>query len=140
MGSRTTVKYVAYNLRTYFSRQPEDIKHCPSCGELPSVQSIQPSKVVFNYLASASMPWHNFSYLYQCGTCQWWAIREGWGDHECCSHEFDYLIVCETEGIEGANKQVPSWRRALKHKNIYNNEMPLPNTLGLLFQDGKKKK
>lgn len=138
MSSETSVKYAVYDLRTYFSCQPGEIMHCPICGSLPSKSAINPSRAVADYLTTATMPEHEFSCLYECSTCQWWAVWESWGDREFGGQDFSSLIVSVIDGTEKIDLQATPWHQILEDADIYRNELPLPDTLGKLFASVEK--
>lgn len=138
MNPDTSIKYAVYDLLAYFSSQPGDIKRCPVCNGALSKSMISPSKAVVAYLATATIGHHEFSHLYECSACQWWAVRESWDDFEHIGQTFDSLIVNLADGTERTNRRGSSWHLALEDVDVYRNEKPLPDTLGKLFGGGKK--
>lgn len=138
MSSETSVKYAVYDLRTYFSSQPGEIMRCPICGSLPSKSAISPSRAVADYLATATMPEHEFSCLYKCSACQWWAVWESWGDREFWGQDFSSLIVSVIDGAEKTGWQISPWSQVLENVDVYSNELPLPDTLGKIFGSAEK--
>ena len=138
MSSKTSVNYVAYDLRGYFSRQPGDLRICPSCGMNISVVHLSPSKVVADFLAVALIPSHEFSVLYECKSCHWWAIRESWGDREA-SDGPDCLVVVNEDSVSDAsqtsNQDASPWSEVLKNEHLYDQVLPLPDKLGRLFME-----
>ena len=142
MSGETSVKFAVYDLRTYFSKQPGDIGCCPVCGGSLSRSNIDPSVCVSKDLSVMNLiPRHDFSYLYECKACKWWAVRESWSLCEWYK-DFDFLIVGEVEGtgpaIENTNRQVMPWDQVLQNEHLYANAMPLPDILGKLFVGGEK--
>ncbi len=139
----TPVKFTVYNLRTYFSRQPGDIKCCPACGSSLSRSHIHPSRWVSDQLSIPGyIPRHEFSHLYECTACQWWAVRESWTLCEI-GMELDYLVVGEAKGTKSAAEETDSWTspwiQVLENENLYRSSMSLPDILGQLFAGGEKK-
>ena len=140
MSSNTSANYVVYDLRSYFSRQPGHLRLCPNCGENISVLNLSPSKLVTNFLAGATIPCHEFSVLYKCKACHWWAIRESWGDREG-SDGPDCLIISgekRARNISTNPEQDDSlWNFVLEDEHIYDKVLPLPNNLGRLFTENR---
>jgi hypothetical protein len=132
------LKYIVYNLTTYFSQQPRNIKCCPVCGKSISSSDIPPSKAVTRSLELGKdyLPAHYFSYLYTCQTCPWWGIRESWAFHET-SGTNDYLVVELEDKLERTNPQIPPWKQIVDDLNLYKRVQPLPDDLGKLFLGGE---
>ncbi len=143
MGSETPFKFRVYDLRSYFAGQPGEMRCCPACGS-PLVRSgIGPSKQVARDLLWQSMiPRHDFSYLYRCTVCQWWAIRESWSFCEAMQ-DMDYLIVGTATGpnpeASNTDPHVLPWDVALEDARVYDGALPLPDAIGKLFIGGKRK-
>ncbi len=138
-----TSKLTVYDLTTYFSKQPGDIRCCPACGSSLTRSDIPPSQRVAQDLSDSGLiPIPGFSHLYECSACQWWAVRESWTLCEIYG-EYDFLVVGETGPtgavIEGADRRVLPWRQVLKNEHVYDSAMPLPDTLGELFTGRKRK-
>ena len=132
--------YAVYNLISYFSRQPTNIRCCPVCGNSLSEFPIGPSKAVAVALSeSCLIPVHDFSRLFRCSACPWWAVWESWAFRECNS-QADFLIVAEGRGgvLDETNQQASSWSQVLKNAHIYDQAMPLPDDLGQLFVGGER--
>ncbi len=143
MSRRTSVKYTVYDVRAYFSKQPGDIRRCPACGGPLARSDIEPSKSVSDDLAEWSLiPVHEFSCLYECGACQWWAVRESW---TLCEYykEYDFLVVGEAgwkgKPSKNADPRVLPWKQVLENKQLYCGTSPLPAHLGELFVGGLRK-
>ncbi len=130
MSSNTSTDYVVYDLRSYFPKQPGDLRLCPNCGNTISVSNLSPSQVVTDSLAGATIPCHEFSVLYKCEGCLWWAIRESWGDREA-SDGPDYLTVNNEKSAP--NQDAAPWNLVLKDEHLYDQVLPLPYALGKLF-------
>ena len=137
MSSETAVKFVVYNIRSYFWKQPKGLKCCPVCGKSISAAEIPPSMAVASALelGKGSIPAHYFSYFYKCQACPWWGIRESWAFLEARGTN-DYLIVEQENQIERRASQVPPWEQILEDLNIYEHTQPLPENLGKLFTGG----
>ena len=144
MSFEIYISYAVYNLRTYFSRQPEDIRCCPICGDSLSKSDIDPSKKIANDISFFYnlIPVHDFSRLYVCGACHWWGVWESWGLHEINNCDFDYLIASVADGkrkvIVTTDKQASPWSQVLEDEYVYDSAMPLPDALGRLFVGGAK--
>jgi hypothetical protein len=140
MNSTPVFKYIVYDLRTYFSQQPGHIKRCPVCGKSIMVTSIHPSKAVVRDLSFGSLiPVHDFSCLYGCSACHWWAARESWGFRETSS-EMDFLVVGEIDNERTPDRQSTPWREISQLEDLYNHVEPLPDHLGQLFVGGQRKR
>lgn len=126
-------RYAAYDLRTYFASSPRDPISCAECGTRLQRTGISASKAVANYLASSTMPEHEFSSLYKCPDCKWWLIWESWGDREFWAQDFTSVILCVDPSVEGASQQ------ALDDEDAYKYELPLPLRLGTIFAGGERK-
>ncbi len=142
MSIETFIKFAVYDLRTYFSKQPGDIRCCPVCGSSLSRSNIDPSECVSNDLSDMRLiPMHDFSHLYECRACQWWAVRESWSLCELYK-DFDFLIVGEAErtgtAFENTNQKVMPWNLVLQNEHLYASAMPLTDVLGKLFLGGEK--
>jgi predicted RNA-binding Zn-ribbon protein involved in translation (DUF1610 family) len=135
MSCSTSTSYVVYDLRSYFAKQPGNLRLCPNCGKNISVSTLSPSKVVTRSLGGATIPCHEFSVLYKCEACSWWAIRESWGDREW-SDGPDYLVVEQENPTERRSSQVQPWEQILEDLNLYKHTRPLPENLGKLFIGG----
>ena len=136
------MKLAVYNLRTYFSKQPGDIRCCPACGSALSLSTIQPSKGVAEQISDVGLiPTYDFSQLYECRVCHWWAVRESWSLLEIYQ-DYDYLVVGEAEEkgtpLENIDRPAEPWNEVLKNERLYENALPLPRTLGELFMGGKR--
>lgn len=123
-------EYTAYNLRPYFSRAPGHPTHCLYCSNHLSRRPIKPSKSVQEDLECDSLiPVHNYSYLFVCGACGWWLVRESWDYCEIQS-ELDYIIVGPAPA---KNESLEPWRKALADPNVYHNAEKIPPELAALF-------
>ena len=138
MSSETAVKFVVYNITSYFWKQPRDLQCCPVCGNSISSADIPPSKAVASELdlGQGAIPVHYFSYLYRCQACPWWGIRESWAFLEA-GGTGDYLIVEQEGQDERKDSQTPPWEQLLDDLNIYARVQPLPEKLGKLFIGGE---
>lgn len=144
MSPEIPSKFTVYNLRSYFAGQPGGIRCCPACGGELLRSDIKPSRqVAGDLLLDGAIPRHDFSHLYQCAACQWWAIRESWSFCEGMQ-DMDFLIV----GRATAQSIVPQdidpvvmpWSSALENEHIYDHALSLPDALGKLFIGGKSKR
>jgi hypothetical protein len=140
MKSLPTFRYAAYDLRTYFASSPRELVLCPECGSGLTRTEVPASKAVAKYLASATMPEHEFSSLYECSTCKWWSVWESWGDREFWAQDFSSLIACVDRHVEGESRQDTPWRQVLDDEDAYKYELPLPLKLGKIFDGGERKK
>lgn len=142
MNLNTSANYVVYDMRSYFARQPGHLSLCPNCGKNISVMNISPSKVVTDSLTAATMPSHEFSVLYKCEACHWWAIRESWGDREG-SDGPDYLVVVNENSVldssQTPDQDASPWSLALKSERLYDKPLRLPVALGIGFSLFSKK-
>lgn len=136
MSFDDSINYVVYSLRGYFSMQPGDLRLCPNCGKNISVLNLSPSKVVLDLLSHGTFPSHEFSVLYKCEGCPWWAIRECFGDYEGFAPG-DFLVVDNEKNTldlsQTRNKDASPWNLALNDPHLYDKALPLPHTLGRLF-------
>ena len=96
-------------MRTYFSRLPGDILRCPMCADTLSKADVAPSESVRANLAEQSLiPWHEFSQVFTCRTCQWWCIREYWVLGELSGNgDRDYVIMGIAKKWNLLNKTLP---------------------------------
>jgi hypothetical protein len=140
MKSLSSSRYAAYDLRTYFASSPGDPISCPECGSELTRTGIPASKSVANYLATATMPEHEFSSLYECPVCKWWAVWESFGDREYWAQDFSSLIACIDQNVEHASREDMPWRQAVEDEDAYKYELPLPLRLGKIFAKGETKK
>jgi hypothetical protein len=140
MKSLSSVRYLAYDLRTYFASSPRDPVLCPECGSRLERTEISASQAVTKSLANATMPEHEFSSLLECTVCKWWAVWESWGDREYWAQDFSSLIVSVHQNVEGESRQNTPWRQALDDEEAYKFELPLPLRLGKIFAGGERKK
>jgi hypothetical protein len=97
-------------------------------------EGVAASRAVAAYLETATIPEHEFTRLYECRGCGWWAIWESWGDREYFGQDFTSVIVSVGEGTQAG------WKEALQDADAYEHEQPLPESLGQIFVGGKKKK
>ena len=135
--------YVTYDMRSYFSRQPGALHSCHDCGQAIFISNLEPSMAVVEDLVGAGIPCHEFSVLYRCKACHWWAIRESWGDREIGYDGPDNLVVGNknnaSDSSQTPNQDVLPWSRALQDKLLYKDLLPLPPTLGRLFKDRQER-
>lgn len=141
MSLNAPVKFAVYNVRTYFSAQPGDLRCCPACGSSLSRSDIDPSSAVSRDLVHWSLiPRHDYSYLYECTACPWWAVRESWSWCETML-DLDYLIVGAAEGAgtlpRDAARQDVLREQVLQNEHIYERPLRLPDKLAQLFIGGK---
>jgi hypothetical protein len=140
MDSRALFKYIVYDLRTCFSQQPGHMKRCPVCGKSIMVTGIHPSKAVASDLSHGSLiPVHDFSCLYGCSACHWWAVRESWGFRESSS-DLDFLVVGEMDSARSTEQHSTPWHQISQLEDLYNRVEPLPDHLGQLFVGGQRKR
>jgi hypothetical protein len=140
MNSKSSIQYAVHNLTRYFSRAPGDLKSCPTCGNPVSISSISPSKNVSSDLSDPYLiPVHEFSRLYECKACQWWAVRERWTLCEW-GKELDFLVVGNVARtpLEENEPQISAWKKVLEDEELYQGSEPLPDHLLQLFEGGKK--
>lgn len=137
MSTKNSINFAVYNLVSFFSRQPKDLRCCPRCGGSLSISDIAPSKVVARDLLHLSLiPVHEFSRMYWCNLCHWWGIRESWTFCECSSAP-DYLIASVADGTQDLLNNLDQLklliREILDDEHVYDNALPLPEALGQLF-------
>lgn len=137
MSSETSGNYAFYKLypKHYVDPPSVSIKSCPKCAGALSRSSISPSKAVTSFLDSATMPYHNFSHLYECPACHWWAIWESFGDAE---YSPDYHFLTASLGNDQAALDRP-WNQALENKHVYDRDLPLPRSIEQVLAGGKKR-
>jgi hypothetical protein len=82
---------------------------------------------------------HDFTRLYTCRICHWWAVWESWGYYEC-NGQADYLIVVEETSrvFDVRSPQGGPWSEILQNTHIYDRAKALPELLGQLFTGGKR--
>jgi hypothetical protein len=132
--------YVVYDLRSYFSQQPGHITHCPSCETSILVTTIHPSKAVESDLSHGSLiAVHDFSCLYGCSACHWWAVRESWALHEV-GRDLDCLVVGVAHYEKSTQQHPTPWREISQREDLYHQLEPLPDHLGKLFQGDIRKR
>ena len=141
MSSVTSVKYAVHQLiPKQYVYPPDGFRCCPNCGGTLSKSDILPSKAVTNVLDMATMGYNDFSNLYECTTCHWWAIWECFGDAEGSFH-VHYLIV----SLDDSNQspQDKTWSQVLNEENVYghnyNRDMPLTKSLEQVLEGGKRR-
>lgn len=83
---------VCYDLRASFERQPGDFSCCPMCASSTTRTGLPTSAAGQDFRRSASIPLIDFTYLFICPECKWWAVRESGADREVRG-EWDYLAV-----------------------------------------------
>jgi len=142
MSLEPPVKFAVYDVRAYFAWQPGDLRCCPACGSSLSRSDIEPSTVVSRDLADWGLiPRHDYSYLYECTACLWWAVRESWSWCETML-DMDYLIVGEATGTatlpRDAARRDLLREQVLNNDEIYKRPLRLPDKLGQLFIGGKR--
>jgi hypothetical protein len=138
MSSKTSINYAFYYLypKQYVNPPDRLIKGCPKCAGALSKSSISPSKAVTSFLDSATMPYHNFSHLYECPTCHWWAVWESFGDAEY-SPDYHFLIASLSDDDQVSLPK--PWNQALENENVYDHDVPLPKSLEQVLVGGKKR-
>jgi hypothetical protein len=137
MSSEAPVNYVAYELYPkQYVAPPSEFSSCPACGGALSKSTISPSKAVTSFLDSATMPYHNFSHLYECSTCHWWAVWESFGDAEY-SPDLHVLLARGSED-DYAPRGKP-WSQALENERAYDGDMLLPKSIEQVLIGGKKR-
>ena len=136
MSSETSVKYAYYYLYPkQYVNPPNRLRGCPVCGGALSESRISPSKAVTSFLATATIPNHNFSQLYECPICHWWAVWESFGDAEY-SPDYSFLIASLSDDQVAVDKPC---NQALENENVYELDMPLPKSLEQVLVGGKKR-
>ena len=137
MSSEPPINFVAYQLYPkQYVAPPNRFSGCPACGGALSKSTISASKAVKSFLDSAIIPFHNFSHLYECPTCHWWAVWESFADAEY-SPDFHVLLARQNE-----DDDVPlhePWSQALENENAYDHDRLLPKVLEQVLLGGKKR-
>lgn len=135
--------FLVYDIKAAYARKPGQPILCPKCGGLLKASPIQPSLGVRKDLHKIDLAEnHRFSYLFNCGNCKWWCIRENWKSLEKPNTIFDFLVAGgipanRTMSIkynEVAYSQNPEpWAKALIFRDIYEYSERLPENLKLIF-------
>jgi hypothetical protein len=123
MSSKNTPGFAVYNLRNSFCEEPNEINNCPVCKDLLLKFNIPPSTAVVDQALHYSGFHYDYSHLYECPSCQWWAIRESWldiGANGWC----DFLITGEKSS---------AWRQILANRDLYFEATTLPDSLKQLL-------
>jgi len=123
MSSENTPRFAVYNLRNSFSKEPKEINHCPVCKDLLLKFNIPPSKAIIDQILHYSGFHYDYSHLYECLSCEWWAIRESWLDIGA-NGWYDFLIT----GEKGS-----AWPQILENRDIYFEATTMPDTFKRLF-------
>lgn len=89
-----------------------------------------------SFLNSATMPYHNFSHLYECPICHWWAVWESFGDAE---YSPDYHFLIASLGNDDQVSPDKPWTSALENENVYDHDAPLPKSLEQVLVGGRKR-
>jgi hypothetical protein len=97
---------VCYDLRSSFERQPGDFSCCPMCASTITRTGLPTSAAGQDFRRSASIPLIDFTYLFICPECKWWAVRESGADREVRG-EWDYLAVGTVKKWELSSKDIP---------------------------------
>lgn len=123
--------FLAYNIRSYFNKQPGHLLGCAQCGAALHVRNLAPSACVKRDLDCAGlMPVHHYSRLFTCPDCGWWYVREFWVLYELNDGCLDFLIVGQPSK-KGADGE--PWQRAMTNDQLYHKTAKLPKALGRLF-------
>jgi hypothetical protein len=133
MNAKDSIQYTVYELWSYFSEPPGELLCCFACESSVSIKSIGPSKAASRYFPYR--PPEHEAYVFKCKSCSWWAVREKWGDWEL-NVDPDYVIVGEADGNQGNSP----WLQVLENEHLYENPLPLPESIGKLFSHGKRRK
>ena len=137
MSLESSVHYVVFALYPkQYVEPPIEIRCCPNCGGALSKSKVAASKAVTSWLADAIMPYHGFSYLYDCPVCHWWAVWESFGDAEY-SPDFHYLLTSRTDSH--SQSLTTPWKIALEDEKAYDNEALLPKSIEQVLVGGKKR-
>jgi hypothetical protein len=134
MNSEDAIKYIVYELWSYFLEPPGEILCCPACENTVSIHRIGPSKAVSKYYPDRFLHMHE-AYVYQCKSCPWWAVRESWFDYELNVIP-DYLVVGVSDGGQESLPRV----QVLGNENLYERPVSLPDNIGRWFSHGRKRK
>lgn len=119
-------QFAVYNLRKSFSKEPNGINDCPVCGDLLLKFNIPPSKAVVDQILHHSDFHYDYSHLYKCPSCTWWAIRESWLEIEW--GWYDFLIEGEAADLKDA-----AWQQVLENRDVYFEAKTCPKTIRQLF-------
>lgn len=131
------MKYAVYQLiPKQYVYPPDGFRCCPTCKGPLSKSDISPSKAVTSYVATATMGYNEFSNLYECSTCHWWAVWECFGDAEGSSH-VHYLIASLDDDTQSSRDK--PWSQVLEDENVYDRDMSLPETLEQVLMGGKRR-
>ena len=137
MSSGISMNYAVYQLiPKQFVYPPDGFRCCPNCGGTLSKSDISPSKAVTSYVDTATMGYNDFSNLYECPTCHWWAVWECYGDAEATQH-FHYLIA--SLGDENQSSQDEPWNKVLVNEHVHDHDVSLPKSLEQVFIGGKRR-
>lgn len=97
---------VCYDLRSSFEKQPGDFSCCPMCASSITRTALPTSAAGLEFRRWAFIPLIDFTYLFTCPECKWWAIRESGADREVRG-EWDYLAVGTVKKWELSSKDIP---------------------------------
>ena len=131
------MNYAVYQLiPKQFVYPPEGFRCCPNCGGTLSKSDISPSKAVTSYVDTATMGYNDFSNLYECPICHWWAVWECYGDAEATQH-FHYLIASLDD--KNQSSQAEPWKEVLVNEYVHDHDVSLPKSLEQVFIGGKRR-
>lgn len=141
MSSEINMKYAVHKLiPNQYVYPPDGFRCCPNCGGKLSKSDISPSKAVTNVLDMGTIGYSDFSNLYECTTCHWWAVWESFGDAEGSFHAH-YLIASLEESNQSSQDNI--WSQVLDDKNVYGPDytldMPLTKSLEQVLEGGKRR-
>lgn len=97
---------VCYNLRTYFDKEPGDLASCPMCLSTLEKLNVPTSAYGRMVLEMGTFPVVDFTHLYTCTQCKWWAIRESGIDAEI-QYEWDAMVAGVAKKWDLSSKEVP---------------------------------
>ncbi|NLF50213.1 MAG: hypothetical protein GX577_03680 [Leptolinea sp.] len=135
--------FVVYDIRSSFKRKPGQPAVCPKCGGNLKCITIKPSRGVrVDLNTNDLLAQHRFSFLFTCGKCKWWAIRESWLSPKMSNRICDYFVIGgipinNSSAIiynEFSNDRNPEpWNKALIFPDLYDEFRQLPGYLAKIF-------
>jgi hypothetical protein len=125
MNLESSIQFRIYNLWHHFAEPPNDLRCCPECGGSLTRSDIPRSKAAEVFLAHSGIGLHFFTYLYTCQNCLWWATWECCEDGEFAGSAVLYLIA----SLENPMTLEKPWERFLSDEHIYDQDMPLSESL-----------
>ncbi len=135
--------FVVYDIRSSFKRKPGQPAVCPKCAATLKCMTIKPSRGVrVDLNTNDLLSQHRFSFLFTCGKCKWWAVRESWMSPKLNNRVCDYLVIGgipinSSSSIifnEFSNDRNPEpWNKALIFPDLYDETRQLPSYLAKVF-------